>query len=152
MHYKPTLQEYKLGLRSFGISKDNLPKENFRINHIHHACINGHLERVKEASDQFINVTDSEGFSPLHYAVAGENEDVVKCLLLKGANPNLQDKSEQDRKGWTPLDWAINLKNIRIINLLISHNAKITSEHLLMAVENGQKEIADILYSYKKAS
>lgn len=51
-----------------------------------------------------INEVDDDGRSPLIHAVlAGDaNEEMVKYLLAKGADPSLQDKGQK----WTPLHFA----------------------------------------------
>ena len=49
------------------------------------------------------NIVDSESeFSPLHYAVGWDNINIVKLLLKKGADPNIQDIY-----GNTPLMYCI---------------------------------------------
>ena len=37
------------------------------------------------------NVQDSDGFTPLHWAVQSKNENFVEKLLEFGANPNISD-------------------------------------------------------------
>lgn len=41
------------------------------------------------------NVQDAERKTPLHYAVAADNKDMILALLMFGANPDLTDKDEK---------------------------------------------------------
>lgn len=58
------------------------------------------------------NLGDSNGTTPLHFAVMSQNEKLV-ALLIK----NKADKFKMDKKGKSPLDYALMLKNKNIINI-----------------------------------
>ena len=49
-----------------------------------------------------LNVKDMTSWTPLFYAVAQQQLEVVKLLLASGADPNVHDK-----RGWTPLRFAM---------------------------------------------
>ncbi|MFC3159443.1 hypothetical protein SAMN05443633_103358 [Chryseobacterium arachidis] len=59
------------------------------------------------------NLADSNGVTPLIYAVQLQDKDLVKILLENKANKNLADK-----QGKTAFEYAIFSKNQEIINLL----------------------------------
>lgn len=65
----------------------------------------GNLSGLKSAIDGDPNLAnaydDASGKSALHYAAEGENEDVVKYLLEKGADPLALDNDDR-----TPLQGA----------------------------------------------
>jgi ankyrin repeat protein len=58
------------------------------------------------------------GSAPLHEAARRGNLEVVKRLLLKGANVNLEDSS-----GHTPLYYAIETKKSDVARVLLAHGA-----------------------------
>lgn len=65
--------------------------------------INSHTNAdFPEKASQLVNAIDNDGKSPLHLAAASGYEAVVKTLLAKNANINVQDKSQN-----TPLSLAI---------------------------------------------
>ncbi|SIP96161.1 hypothetical protein SAMN05880574_10318 [Chryseobacterium sp. RU37D] len=59
------------------------------------------------------NLADSNGVTPLIYAVQLQDKDLVKILLENNANKDLADK-----QGKTAFEYAIFSKNHEIINLL----------------------------------
>lgn len=50
-----------------------------------------------------VNMADSFGLTPLHYAAMHGHSTMINILLTYGADPNVQDNV-----GWTPLHFAIN--------------------------------------------
>jgi hypothetical protein len=62
---------------------------------------------------------------PLHYAIVGDRPEIIKLLLVYGANPNLQDGA-----GYTALDTAVEFERFGTIALLKSYGA-----HLHMIAE-----------------
>lgn len=66
-----------------------------------------------------INEADNQGFTALHFAVQNNDYEMVKYLIEKGANVNIQDKY-----GNIPLSRAIKpYIDRRIIELLIKTNS-----------------------------
>jgi cytohesin len=87
----------------------------------------GHKEVVElliaEGAD--VNAKDDGGWTPLHRAVYGRQEEVViELLIAKGVDVNAKDKY-----GQTPLDVAINYGRGEITDLLRKHGGK-TGEEL----------------------
>ena len=67
------------------------------------ASKNGNLEYVKLAIAQGanINAKDEKGSTALHWATYYEHTDIIRFLLMQGANPY-----ETDKYGLTPIDVA----------------------------------------------
>lgn len=59
------------------------------------------------------NLGDSNGVTPLIYAIQSENKPMVELLLRYGA-----DKTKKDQQGKGPFEYAFFSKNQEIINLL----------------------------------
>ena len=49
----------------------------------------------KSSLNQFINLTDNFGKTPLHYASQRDNENLVKVLVNAGANVFIRDLKNQ---------------------------------------------------------
>ncbi len=49
------------------------------------------------------NYVSYSGFTPLHYAILGDDERIVKFLLDNGADPTLENN-----RGFTPSDYCTN--------------------------------------------
>jgi ankyrin repeat protein len=91
---------------------------------------------------------------PLHYAVQVNNLEIVKLLLKKEGNPNLQTPLTDSTKGtgrFTPLHLAVQLNQKEIVRELVKGGAKteikgqagFTPLHL--AVKNSNVEITQFL-------
>lgn len=81
---------------------------------LHYASFKGHIttvhmlcEKAGAEIDKYVNITDSRGATPLHYAAARNNWDIIAYLIHRGADPDYQN-----REGMTPLSYAV--KNIAI--------------------------------------
>lgn len=59
------------------------------------------------------NITDSNGATPLFWAVKFGNKELIELLLKHKA-----DKSKKDSMGMTPFEYALQNSNKEIINLL----------------------------------
>ena len=64
------------------------------------------------------NVADSDGLTPLLWAIRTHRPKIAICLLEREADPNTPDK-----QGVSPLIWAIRGKDINIIIPLLEHGA-----------------------------
>lgn len=74
-----------------------------------------------QSTDTNINQKDKNGYTPLHFAVQSNACDVVKALLLNGANVNIQDKF-----GNTPLFKSVTENtDLKITQALIHNGADI---------------------------
>lgn len=67
------------------------------------ASKSGNLDYVKLAiaKGADINTKDEKGSTPLHWATYYEHTEIIRFLLMQGANPY-----EKDRYGLTPIDVA----------------------------------------------
>jgi len=67
-----------------------------------------------------VNCRDSNGRTPLHYAVVTKHLEIVSLLLERGADVNAQDN-----EGWTPCHRAAYWGYFNIVDLLLSYNADV---------------------------
>ncbi|KDO18413.1 hypothetical protein SPRG_16226 [Saprolegnia parasitica CBS 223.65] len=110
------------------------------------AAWNGKLADVQYYLDKGVNVkcTDSDGWTPLHYAASGGQVDVVRILLDKGV-----DVDAPDVIGYTPLHRAAESKKSEIVELLLGKGAKIDAKNKLFdALRN--KRIDDAMRILQK--
>lgn len=93
------------------------------------AAMKGKLERVRELLDEGIDINHKnerdEGRAALHAASESEHEDVVRFLLEKRANVNIQDSL-----GNTPLLYASRYGNEDIARILIDAGANVNQRNL----------------------
>lgn len=85
------------------------------------AAKKGDLDRLKELIEknpQSVNIKDSSGCTPLHWACQGVNPEILKYLFGKGADVNARDNN-----GLSPLDKAANRGKKEIIDLLLDKGA-----------------------------
>lgn len=60
---------------------------------LHLACKNGVFNLVKSViTPSVINAANSQGNTPLHFAVAARKPHVIDCLIENGANINQPNK------------------------------------------------------------
>lgn len=90
---------------------------------LHFAVFYGHIELLDflftQPYHQLLEEADSDGKTPLHRAVWGEQkEQVVNLLLTKGANVNARNKY-----GYTPLHWAAKHGHFESVRLLLENGA-----------------------------
>ncbi len=100
------------------------------------------------AKGENVNAANEQGNTPLHYAVALDNPEIVKVLLAKGAN--LRAKND---KGWTPLLIAKKKEVPNVAPILqeaekvsaAAEQAKVAAEQTSKATEQtiSQTEIAE---------
>ncbi|MBP5274008.1 MAG: ankyrin repeat domain-containing protein [Abditibacteriota bacterium] len=65
-----------------------------------------------------VNITDSQGFTPLHYAVCFNQLNITKLLINNRANLDCRDI-----EGYTPIYYAAQNKSEEIFNLLLRRGA-----------------------------
>jgi ankyrin repeat protein len=96
------------------------------------AAHDGDAAGVGELLDRHPDIIDERRALPghsglrtaLHYAMNAPHEAVVRCLLERGANPNIRDEGDAA----TPLHFAAEKQHLRIIRLLIEHGAEPIAE------------------------
>jgi len=94
---------------------------------IYSASKNGDLELVKKlltADSSLLNIRDSYGMTPLHYASA-KSIEVVAYLVGKGADVNIPSNDET-----TPLYTAARFWQTKIVQYLLEHNANVNARSL----------------------
>ena len=95
--------------------------------------------------ENFVDVKDNEGNTPLHLAANGRLE-VLRMLIANGADVNIKAND-----GRTPLIIATQNRSVEIVRLLIEHGADITAKDELdwtalhHAVFAGAGEVAEFL-------
>ncbi|KAF5655423.1 ankyrin protein [Fusarium sp. NRRL 25303] len=98
------------------------------------------LRGHKEANVASMEVQDA---SPLHAAISGGHVNVVKALLSRGADTNLEVDDCDCR---TPLLAAIQKGDLLLIRLLLDSGAKIDSSSLQKACRSGDLAIVEALF------
>ncbi|RDD37564.1 Transient receptor potential cation channel subfamily A member 1-like protein [Trichoplax sp. H2] len=114
---------------------DILCRDDDQLTPMHIACIEGHLNTVKELAKfirtsqscghtllEILNATDNKKYTPLHYAADNRHTKVVEFLLEEGANVNAEASN-----GVTPLHLAA-ARNKEIVMLLINNGAKVNAK------------------------
>ena len=121
------------------------------------ACKNGSSELINRLLQipKIIDVQDENGWTPLIIAIYNNQKEVVKTLLMNGANLSICNF-----KGTTPLMYAksayVKYKDPEIIKLLISLDVNIyqkdyTNKNVLdYCLENNKFELLDIIKENKK--
>ena len=97
----------------------DIPTE-YGITPLHIACINGSKNAVDLLLDlgANINAVDNDGNNCLHYAVNSKNQNLLKKLLVRGADKNIRNK-----KGELPYDLAVKNNYKNIADILSARNA-----------------------------
>lgn len=113
------------------------------------AAIDGDIDKIKKLLNKNVNVnvTDSAGYTALHYAARNGHCDTVEFLIQQGACVNCQTKSGKD----TPLHRAAYIGNKKIVELLLKNSADAMLQNtdgqtcLHKAAQKGHQVIVEIL-------
>jgi len=111
-------------------------------------------ELLLRENKQHIDVEDSYGLTPLHWAVHLGNGSTANILLRKGADPNnrggIPDYKNGPRSG-TPLNLAVSYNNLSMTKLLLSNEADIdypdhqSKTPLVSAIINDHSDMVQLL-------
>ncbi|XP_063155461.1 transient receptor potential cation channel subfamily A member 1 [Candoia aspera] len=110
-------------LRSFIKKNRNGLKKVDELNAtpLHHAAGSGQLELMQmvmdDSSVEALNVTDSAGNTPLHWATKKQQTESVKLLLSRGANPNILNSNMM-----SPLHWAVQYLFNDLVKIFIENS------------------------------
>jgi ankyrin repeat protein len=129
---------------------------------------------VPMRSDSFVSGSTLQNYTSLEFVVFKNNLPLVQFLLEKGVNPNVggtngdtpliisikagfhqiseklivagANTCKPDKNGKTPLYWAVDKKNQKIINQLLDHGAEMTIHTaLLHAIDSGYLDMVQLL-------
>lgn len=143
---------------------DCLDSDKTKCSELRSAILSNNLFKVKELlKDKTVNINekDSEGLSPIHYAVCLRYADIFR-LLIKHRDTNL---NATDNRGWTPLHYAVKHNNYEFVRTLLKKRSIKKGEMLRISLFNSEEngmtplhmacffglyEIAELLV-YKKA-
>jgi|SRR5690606_8530085 len=121
---------------------------------IHEAAASGELEQVQAMIEDMPDLLDSisdHGFSPLGLATHFGKEDVVRYLLAKGADVNLQS---QNGYNVYPIHTAVGSGFERIAKMLVEAGAEVNvlqssrTSPLHLASQNGNIELIILLLEH----
>ena len=118
------------------------------IYELFYAVKNGDFSSVRELIDKGVdvNVTDTDGWTPIHYATLKGLTKIIQILVEKGADPN-----KRTREGWTPLHLAVVYDKYDVAMLLLQKGADPNLQDskgktpLHWAIENNKTELAKLL-------
>jgi len=118
------------------------------IYELFHAIQNGDFSSVRELIDKGVdvNVTDTDGWAPIHYATSKGLTKIIQILVEKGADPN-----KRTREGWTPLHLAVVYDKHDVAVLLLQKGADPNLQDskgktpLHWAIENNKTELVKLL-------
>lgn len=106
----------------------NVKTYKTRYNVFHIACLYNHIKIVQEILEcggSNIDVQDSLGNTPLHYAAMQANEKMVEFLLKKGADINIKNLDNK-----TPFQEAEDRSFYSIVKVLKGyHNQEFSKDH-----------------------
>jgi len=117
---------------SIFISEKNESKneQNYRNRTpLHCAAMNGHSDCIRllieEGADD--TIVDNDGCVPLHYAAKHSHtrSDCIEALLSSSLSSTKRGRvlDAIDKSSWTPLHYAVSMRNVRAISLLMEAGA-----------------------------
>lgn len=107
------------------------------------------LEELLEGDPARAQAFSDDGFTALHLAVFGRQEESARVLLAHGADPNALATSEIARV--RPLGTAAFVRSVPLARLLLEHGADVNGEGeggftaLDAAVQNADEELQALL-------
>jgi uncharacterized protein len=107
------------------------------------------LGRLLDADSEQVNALSGDGFTTLHLAVFGGQEEAARLLLERGADPNALSTNEAVRV--PPLGTAAFVRSVPLARLLLDSGADVNGrgeggfKALHSAAQNGDEELARLL-------
>jgi ankyrin repeat protein len=98
-----------------------------------------------------LNKKDSSGNYPIHYAVKSNNCDIVKLLIINGADVNVKNQ-----EGFSPLHIAVDSESFAICKTLIKSGSNINTTDskiqtpLHYACSKGDLKVVELLLTHSK--
>lgn len=117
---------------------------------LHGAAMNPRLSIVKFLVDGKycdVNAVDGMGYTPLVYAAQAGSDDVVRCLLQNGADPNIVVTHRRLSVDVTAISFAALKGYIEVIQTLIDHGAEpnLSLRPMCIALAENQYDAACLL-------
>jgi ankyrin repeat protein len=107
------------------------------------------LRRILDDDPADVNAFSGDGFTALHLAVFGGQEEAARLLLERGANPNVVSTNEAVRVA--PLGTAAFVRSVPLARVLLDSGADVNGRGeggftaLHSAAQNGDEELARLL-------
>ncbi|XP_051970094.1 transient receptor potential cation channel subfamily A member 1-like isoform X1 [Xyrauchen texanus] len=111
------------------------------------------IDRLRQKSQEHLRSRDENGASPLHYASAGGNLDIIR-LIVSIVGP--EELNVQDEQGRTALHWVVEKNQVQSCVLLLELGAdpNILNSALMapmhLAITNGHNHLVELLLSCGK--
>lgn len=130
---------------------DSIPQDQTALHVAAYWNLTGTLKALIE-SGLSTSLTDTHGWTPLHYSCANGHFSSAEILVRNGADVDATDNQE-----WTPLFWASFTGSLDIVRLLLSKHAKYTNRSkygwtaLHWAISRGEAEVVLELVQHHQA-
>ncbi|KAJ5522431.1 hypothetical protein N7527_006546 [Penicillium freii] len=130
---------------------DSIPYHQTALHVAAYWNLTGTLRNLIE-SGLSTSLTDTHGWTPLHYACANGHFASAQILVRNGA-----DVDATDNQDWTPLFWASFTGSLDIVHLLLSEHAKYTNRSkygwtaLHWAISRGEADVVLELVQHHQA-
>ncbi|KAJ5941933.1 hypothetical protein N7516_002101 [Penicillium verrucosum] len=130
---------------------DSIPQDQTALHVAAYWNLTGTLSTLIESGFS-TSLTDTHGWTPLHYSCANGHFASAEILVRNGA-----DVDATDNQDWTPLFWASFTGSLDIVRLLLSEHAKYTNRSkygwtaLHWAISRGETEVVLELVQHHQA-
>ncbi len=107
------------------------------------------IQQLLNREPSLINVKDSAGYTPLHWAAIDGRKDVITLLLARGADVNARNP-----QGATPLHMAAGSGRKEAAEVLLKNGAYMHSRDvndftpMARAEAGGHKDVVELLHSF----
>ncbi|GAB4392422.1 MAG: hypothetical protein Tsb005_06340 [Gammaproteobacteria bacterium] len=138
------LLTYPINLH-LGLELNEVSSSAIQCDVIHVACKKGNYNIVAmliKRDPTLVNKLDSNGESPLFWAIRHKHYEIIELLLNFGANVNVRSKKEGIKS--TPLHWAVIEQDIKLFNIFF----KLRKDQLDIDIPNYGNEMLETPYLY----